>query len=78
MLEVAYLEYGAADGWPCIMGHGFPYDAHAYDEAAPMLAESGARVIVPWLRGYGRDAVPLAPTRRARASRRRWAPTCWR
>ncbi len=54
VLEVAYLEYGAADGWPCIMGHGFPYDAHAYGEVAPMLAESGARVIVPWLRGFGR------------------------
>lgn len=53
VLEVAYLEYGAPGGWPCIMGHGFPYDAHAYSEAAPMLAEAGARVIVPWLRGYG-------------------------
>ncbi|HSF95055.1 MAG TPA: alpha/beta hydrolase [Thermohalobaculum sp.] len=52
-LEVAYLEFGAPDGWPCIMGHGFPYDVHAYDEVAPILAEAGARVIVPWLRGYG-------------------------
>ena len=52
-LDVAYLEYGPADGWPCIMGHGFPYDAHAYAECAPLLAEAGARVIVPWLRGYG-------------------------
>lgn len=54
VLEIAYLEYGAAEGWPCIMGHGFPYDAHAYAAAAPMVAEAGARVIVPWLRGYGR------------------------
>ena len=53
VLEVAYLEWGGPDGWPCILGHGFPYDAHAYAEAAPMLAEAGARVIVPWLRGYG-------------------------
>ena len=35
------------------MGHGFPYDVHAYLEAAPLLAKSGARVIVPYLRGYG-------------------------
>jgi hypothetical protein len=35
------------------MGHAFPYDAHAYDEAAPILAQAGARVIVPYLRGYG-------------------------
>ena len=53
VLSIAYLEYGPASGWACIMGHGFPYDAHAYDLAAPILAEAGARVIVPYLRGYG-------------------------
>src|ERR1700721_1483079 len=60
VLAIAYLEYGPASGWPCIMGHGFPYDAHAYDQAAPILADAGARVIVPYLRGYG-------PTRFLRA-----------
>lgn len=53
VLEVAYHDHGPADGWPCIMGHGFPYDVHAYAQAAPILAEAGARVIVPYLRGYG-------------------------
>ena len=53
VLEVAYLEYGPADGWPCIFGHGFPYDVQAYGETAPLLAAHGARVIVPYLRGYG-------------------------
>ena len=53
VLAISYLEYGPASGWPCIMGHGFPYDAHAYDQAAPILAQAGARVIVPYLRGYG-------------------------
>lgn len=53
VLSVAYRAYGPPDGWPCILGHGFPYDVHAYDEVAPLLAEAGARVIVPWLRGYG-------------------------
>jgi pimeloyl-ACP methyl ester carboxylesterase len=53
VLRVAYEEYGPAGGWPCIMGHGFPYDVHAYAEAAPLLAEADARVIVPYLRGYG-------------------------
>ena len=52
-LEIAYLEYGPASGWPCILGHGFPYDVHAYDQAAPILAQAGARVIVPYLRGFG-------------------------
>jgi pimeloyl-ACP methyl ester carboxylesterase len=59
-LEIAYEESGPGSGWPCILGHGFPYDVHAYSEAAPMLAEAGARVIVPYLRGYG-------PTRFLRA-----------
>jgi pimeloyl-ACP methyl ester carboxylesterase len=53
VLSIAYLEYGLASGWPCILGHGFPYDAHAYDQSAPILARTGARVIVPYLRGYG-------------------------
>jgi pimeloyl-ACP methyl ester carboxylesterase len=52
-LEIAYLTQGPADGWPCILGHGFPYDVHAYAEVAPRLAAAGARVVVPWLRGYG-------------------------
>jgi pimeloyl-ACP methyl ester carboxylesterase len=53
VLHVAYDEYGPASGWPCILGHGFPYDPHAYAEAAPVLAEAGARTIVPYLRGFG-------------------------
>jgi pimeloyl-ACP methyl ester carboxylesterase len=53
VLEIACLEHGPPDGWPCILGHGFPYDVHAYGEVAPRLAAAGARVLVPWLRGYG-------------------------
>ena len=53
VLSIAHLEYGSASGWPCILGHGFPYDVHAYAAAAPLLAEAGARVIVPYLRGFG-------------------------
>jgi pimeloyl-ACP methyl ester carboxylesterase len=53
VLEVAFQEYGQADGWPCIMEHGFPYDVHAYAQVAPILAEAGARILVPYLRGYG-------------------------
>src|SRR5580658_10179391 len=52
VLSIAYEEYGPASGWPCILGHGFPYDVNAYAEAAP-LAQAGARVIVPYLRGFG-------------------------
>ncbi|MEE3093847.1 MAG: alpha/beta hydrolase, partial [Pseudomonadota bacterium] len=31
----------------------FPYDVHAYAGVAPILANAGARVIVPYMRGYG-------------------------
>jgi pimeloyl-ACP methyl ester carboxylesterase len=52
-LEIAYEESGPADGPPVILMHGFPDDVHAYDGVAPLLAASGWRVIVPYLRGYG-------------------------
>jgi pimeloyl-ACP methyl ester carboxylesterase len=53
LLEIAYFEHGSPEGWPVVLSHGFPYDIHAYDEVAPRLAEAGARVIVPYLRGFG-------------------------
>lgn len=52
-LRIAYVEHGSADGWPCILGHGFPHDVHAYAKSVPLLAAAGARVIVPYLRGFG-------------------------
>src|SRR5512134_1704095 len=52
-LSVAYHESGSPDGVPVVLLHGFPYDVHAYDEATPMLASAGCRVITPYLRGYG-------------------------
>jgi len=52
-LRIAYLEYGASDGWPVILSHGFPYDVHAFHEVAPILADAGALVIVPYTRGFG-------------------------
>jgi len=30
-----------------------PYDIHCYVDVAPLLAQAGYRVIVPYLRGYG-------------------------
>jgi pimeloyl-ACP methyl ester carboxylesterase len=64
-LSIAYEEYGAADGWPCILGHGFPYDSHAYADAGPILALAGARVIVPYLRGFGRTRFVKSDTFRS-------------
>ncbi|MAZ04740.1 MAG: alpha/beta hydrolase [Sneathiella sp.] len=53
VLNVAYYEYGSADGSPVIMCHGFPYDVHAYTSSSTILAANGMKVIVPFLRGYG-------------------------
>jgi pimeloyl-ACP methyl ester carboxylesterase len=53
VLNVGYAEAGPADGKPVILLHGWPYDIHTYVDVAPLLAEAGYRVIVPYLRGYG-------------------------
>jgi pimeloyl-ACP methyl ester carboxylesterase len=53
VLDVAYEESGPAGGTPVFLLHGFPYDVHAYDDVAPLIAAAGHRVIVPYLRGYG-------------------------
>jgi pimeloyl-ACP methyl ester carboxylesterase/ribosomal protein S18 acetylase RimI-like enzyme len=65
VLSVAYQEYGQAEGWPCVLGHGFPYDVHAYADVAPILAHAGARVIVPYLRGFGPTGFLHADTPRS-------------
>jgi pimeloyl-ACP methyl ester carboxylesterase len=53
VLDVAYEEHGPAEGVPVVLLHGFPYDPRAFDGSAALLAERGARVLVPYLRGYG-------------------------
>lgn len=53
VLNVGYVETGPADGPAVVLLHGWPYDIHSFEEVAPLLAEKGYRVIVPYLRGYG-------------------------
>ncbi|CAN7274904.1 alpha/beta hydrolase [Pseudoduganella sp. LjRoot289] len=53
LLNVGYAEAGPADGKPVILLHGWPYDIHAFADAAPILAAAGYRVIIPHLRGHG-------------------------
>lgn len=52
-LRIAFVDLGPPDGTPVILLHGWPYDVHAFAEAAPILATEGYRVIVPYLRGFG-------------------------
>ena len=65
VLDVAYYEAGPADGVPTILLHGFPYDAHAFDEVMANLAGAGHRCIVPFLRGYGPTRFLSADTPRS-------------
>ncbi|WP_250494954.1 alpha/beta hydrolase [Caballeronia sp. GAWG1-1] len=65
LLDIAYEESGPTDGWPVVLLHGFPYDIHSFDEAAPLLVAQGARVIVPYLRGYGPTRFLSADTPRS-------------
>ncbi|MDP9421473.1 MAG: alpha/beta hydrolase [Pseudomonadota bacterium] len=53
VLRVSYVDAGPADGKPVILLHGWPYDVHAFEQVAPLLAAEGYRVIIPHLRGYG-------------------------
>ena len=53
LVRVGYAELGPANGPAVILLHGWPYDIHSYADVAPLLADAGYRVIVPYLRGHG-------------------------
>lgn len=53
LLNIGYAEDGPANAPAVILLHGWPYDIHSYVDVAPLLAQKGYRVIVPYLRGYG-------------------------
>jgi pimeloyl-ACP methyl ester carboxylesterase len=63
VLEIGYHESGDSSGFPVVLLHGFPDDAHAYDGVAPALARAGYRALAVYLRGYGptRFIDPAAP-----------------
>ena len=52
-LNLAFEDHGARNGVPVFLMHGWPYDPRCYDAVVPLLAGSGCRVIVPYLRGFG-------------------------
>lgn len=53
VLDIGYHESGSPSGFPVILLHGFPDDAHAYDGVSPILAKAGHRALAVYLRGYG-------------------------
>jgi pimeloyl-ACP methyl ester carboxylesterase len=54
LLSIDYETIGDPSGPAVVLMHGFPYDVRAYDEVAEIVAAAGARVVVPYLRGFGR------------------------
>src|SRR5262249_21670551 len=63
-LSVGYADVGPADGTPVVLLHGWPYDIHSFVDVAPLLAQAGYRVIVPYVRGYGTTRFLSADTAR--------------
>ncbi|MER5642399.1 alpha/beta hydrolase [Kitasatospora sp. NPDC002227] len=56
LLDIGYAEAGPAHGPVVVCLHGWPYDIHSFVDVAPLLADAGYRVIVPYLRGHGTTA----------------------
>lgn len=67
LLRIGYLEDGPADGWPVILVHGYPYDVHAFDADAQILAAEGesAPTLRPWIR---RNPLPVGRDEAKRAA----------
>lgn len=53
VLDIGYAEAGPVDGPVVLLVHGWPYDIRSYVDVAPILADAGYRVIIPYLRGHG-------------------------
>ena len=64
LLNVGYAEAGPPNGKPVILLHGWPYDIYSFVDVAPLLAQAGYRVIIPYLRGYGTTKFLSADTMR--------------
>src|SRR5688572_33095817 len=52
-LTIAYEDVGDRQGFPAVLLHGFPDDVRAWDEVVTPLAQTGYRVLTPYLRGSG-------------------------
>lgn len=57
-VELRALTWGPQDGPIALCLHGFPDTAYGWRKLAPRLAESGWRVIAPFMRGYAPSSIP--------------------
>src|SRR6202453_1207022 len=57
-VELKALTWGPSDGPIALCLHGFPDTAYGWRNLAPRLAESGWRVVAPFMRGYAPSSIP--------------------
>ena len=57
-VELKALTWGPPDGPIALCLHGFPDTAYGWRNVAPRLAESGWRVVAPFMRGYAPSSIP--------------------
>jgi pimeloyl-ACP methyl ester carboxylesterase len=56
--DLKALTWGPPDGPIALCLHGFPDTAYGWRKIAPRLAESGWRVVAPFMRGYAPSSIP--------------------
>src|ERR1700751_3426373 len=56
--DLKALTWGPSDGPMVLCLHGFPEPAYGWRKMAPGLAESGWRVVAPFMRGYAPSSIP--------------------
>ena len=56
--DLKALTWGPADAPIALCLHGFPDTAYGWRKVAPRLAESGWRVVAPFMRGYAPSSIP--------------------
>ena len=57
-VDLKALTWGPPDGPIALCLHGFPDTAYCWRNFAPRLAESGWRVVAPFMRGYAPSSIP--------------------
>lgn len=57
-VDLKALTWGPHDGPIALCLHGFPDTAYGWRKMAPRLADSGWRVVAPFMRGYAPSAIP--------------------
>ena len=57
-IDIHYEDHGS--GLPVVLIHGYPLDAHCWDEQVPALLDDGYRVITYDRRGFGQSSRPAS------------------